>query len=207
MSVLIPSLKDPQSIITLQNDFPSWVKEFLVDPSTFGISKARNYLAETARYNTLIYADDDIRISPALWEKIPYPIPLHQVFMYQGGNHPITRLMILNKKTLHAIGGFDEYLRHNAEDYDIYLRLLKAGVLVNIIPQGYVLHKDHKKSNFFRSQLESVYVRVKHGKCRANFLINKNPLATIIRLLGYIYYKFLYPSPLNEDKQLEKEVS
>jgi len=191
MSFLVASLKPKEEIYTFKNnDFPENIQDFQVDDSK-GLSLARNLLAEKAETNVLIFGDDDIKIADSLWGKIEDPLPLQKIYMYQGGNHPVSRLLIIRKETFAFLGGFDENIKYNGEDFDLYLRALDAGLFVSIIPSGYVLHKPHSKRNWARYHFESPYVRIKHRKCGVNFFIYRNPLVMLLRITGFIYYRFV----------------
>jgi len=184
-SLLIVSNKD--KIITLDDPIiEKYASEILVD-DTPGISIARNKLGYKAKNDVLLFLDDDIKLEGFLWNNIAHPRP-HEVYMAQGREHPITRVMAIGRKAFDDIGGFDENIRHNGEDLDFYWRALDKGYTVGIIPQRWIYHEEHPKANFAKCHFESAYSRVKHGRASPAFFMQKNPLIAILRLAGYVYY-------------------
>jgi len=186
-SLLIASNKE--KIITLDDPIiEKYALEIKIE-DTFGISKARNKLGYNTKGEILVYLDDDIKLENNLWNHITQIQP-HEIYMAQGREHPITRVMVLNRKAFSDIGGFDENIRYNGEDLDFYWRALEKGYVVNIIPQRWIYHDDHPKANFAKYHFESAYTRVKHGRLHPSFFIQKNPLIVLLRLAGFIYYSF-----------------
>jgi len=201
MSLLITTLKKKENTLTYKlNPIDEYMMECLTDDSK-GLSVARNKLADDAETELLVFMDDDLRVPTLLWGWIanfsieandrPETLEERIIFMAEGGNHPISRIMIMTKKAFHDIGGFDESIEYNGEDYDFYLRALKLGYFVQIIPATLFHHFPHKKGNLWRYHFESPLVRIKHHKVGVNFFVYRNPMVMLLRMAGFIYYKYL----------------
>jgi len=195
MSVLIPTKKETDDeIITIkENPLDDYVLE-IITSNEEGLSKARNGLVDLAKESPLIFLDDDIWLSTDLLDLIDDLAPKwteKMLYMAEGGNHPTSRVMILTKELFDDIGGFDENIKYNGEDYDFYLRALKKGYWVTIIPSTEIRHKPHKKSNWFKYHFEAPYVRIKHHKVGVNFFFYRNPLVMLLRMAGFLYYKLI----------------
>ena len=195
MSLLITTRKELRETHTfLENPFEGYLIKAYADSSE-GLSVARNRLAEKAEYSPLIFADDDVTLNKELWNFIGdlsgQDWDEKVICMAEGSHHPISRVMIMDRKAFHDIGGFDESIKHNGEDYDFYLRALKKGYYVTIIPATMIKHIPHKKGNWWRYHFESPVVRIKHHKVGFNFFFYKNPIVMLLRITGFIYYKFI----------------
>lgn len=193
-SLLIPTNKDSIRAFDCPLVF-EYVDEMFFS-ETVGISKARNELSRRATQDRFIFADDDIIIKREGWEFIQ-ALPVDMVAMLEGRNHPISRLMVVPRSIFNQMGGFDERIKHNAEDLDFYWSCLENGVGVQVIPGGFVDHKAHKERDRLLNYFESAYVRVKHKKVRLGFFVRKNPIDAVMRLAGVIYYS----ASLNKGKQ------
>lgn len=188
-SLLIPTIK--KSIRTLDSPLiKRHIEEVFVN-KTKGISKARNELSRMATTGRFVFADDDITIHRTGWEFIE-KLPLDMVGMLEGRNHPISRLMVVSRDVFKQIGGFDEVIKHNAEDLDFYWTCLEKGIEVQIIPGEFVDHEPHKEKDRVSNYFESAYVRVKHRKTDLKFFLRKNPVEAIMRIIGFIYYRFIF---------------
>lgn len=186
-SLLIASNKD--EVLTLKDPkMQKYASEILIN-NTLGVSASRNQLAKEARNEVLVFMDDDIKVLQTVWDSLRKVKP-DEIFMVEGYNHPITRIMALHKKTFYDIGGFDENIKYNGEDLDFYWRALEKGYIISIIPQCLVQHKPHRKANWLKYHFESGYARIKHGKTNLHFFVQANPIVFILRLTGYLYYKY-----------------
>jgi len=184
-SLLIISNKD--NIITLDDPIiEKFASEVLVENAP-GVSTSRNKLGFKAKNDLLVFLDDDIKLESSIWNYLVNLQP-HEVCMAQGREHPITRVMALDRKAFYDIGGFDENIKYNGEDLDFYWRALEKGYIINIIPQRWIHHEEHPKANFARYHFESAYARVKHGRLHPSFFIQKNLKIVFLRLAGFIYY-------------------
>lgn len=154
---------------------------------TMGISKARNELSRKATLDKFVFADDDILIHRAAW-KIIEALPPDAVAMLESRNHPISRLMAVSRDVFKQVGGFDEAIKHNAEDLDFYWTCLEKGIEVQVIPSEFVTHEPHKERGRLSNYFESAYVRVKHQKITPRFFVRKNPIEAVMRIAGFIYY-------------------
>ena len=185
ISLLIASNKE--EITTLRDPhIRVYVSETIID-NTPGIGLARNKLGEGAHEETLLFLDDDIKISPIAWRRITQVRP-EEVIMAQGYSHPITRVMAIKKETFNEIGGFDPNIKYNGEDLDFYWRALQQGYTVSIIPKCHIEHKDHRKANWTKAHFESAYTRIKHGRVSLDFFVQTNLLILLLRILGFIHY-------------------
>lgn len=190
VSVLIPSTEENTTSIRLRTD-ETWRKyagELIID-YTEGISRARNRLASRATGEILVFLDDDTLLDSKWWPKIVAVKP-RQLYMAEGISHPITRVMSITRETFDDLGGFDEKIRHNAEDYDFYLRAKKAGINIFIIPKAAVDHEKHPGENPFWGAMDSAYVIVKNRALDLSYFLVKNPLKILFRALWLIYYVF-----------------
>jgi len=188
MSCSLLIITNKEKIQTLDDPLiEKYVSETLIDKS-IGVSHARNRLAYTAQNDILVFLDDDVKLEPNIWEQI-IAIQPNQIFMTQGYQHPITRVMAINKKTFFEIGGFDENIRYNGEDLDFYWRALNQGYTIGILPSCQIYHESHRKSNWTKYHFESAYTRVKHRRISLDFFVQSNPIIALLRLAGFIYHR------------------
>ena len=171
-SLLIPTIKN--SIKTTDDPLLLWKIDEVFTSKVKGIGKARNELAARATGDVLVYADDDIMIQTDAWIYVEN-LPPRAVLMVQGRNHPISRFMAVHRDTFEEIGGFDEYLTRNAEDYDFYMTALRKGIQVIEMPSYCITHIPHEKRLKTRDHLESAYTRVKHSTVTLRFFIQIPP--------------------------------
>jgi len=192
MSLLIATNKLDVATLRL-NDCEKHVKEIRTN-SEDGLSVARNALAREAKHSPLVFVDDDVELSEELWNLIGCLPPRWRekyIYMSQGGNHPTSRVMILPQNAFNDIGGFDENIRYNGEDFDFYLRAQRKGYFVVVIPNTEIKHKPHKKSHWFNYHFEAPYVRIKHHKVGVNFFFYRNPIVMLLRIMGFLYYRLI----------------
>ncbi len=185
-SLLIPS--NTKNVRPTNSPLIQWYAGEVFFNATMGISKARNELSGKATLDKFVFADDDILIHRAAWEFIE-ALPLDAVAMLEGRNHPISRLMAVSRDVFKQVGGFDERIKHNAEDLDFYWTCLEKGIKVHIIPSKFIDHAAHDEKGRLANYFESAYVRVKHRKIDLKFFLRKNPVEAIMRIAGFIYYR------------------
>lgn len=182
VSLLIPTTKTDIAADVTHAD--EWLTE-----GAPGISCARNLLASRARGSILVFMDDDVNPDSTAWNRL-INVRHNEVIMCEGYSHPITRVMALHKYVFNDIGGFDERIRYNGEDLDFYWRALSKGYNVSILPRCRVKHRAHGKPHFARYHFEGAYTRVKHRRVSLDYFVQTNPIISLLRLAGVLYYKW-----------------
>ncbi|HHN68247.1 MAG TPA: glycosyltransferase, partial [Thermopetrobacter sp.] len=135
-----------------------------------GLPAARNAGAREARSEYLYYLDADDFIDPTTLEKLVLLLATHPRadFAYNGVVHfgdiegvGINRFdperlkrenfivfsSLIRKETYFRLGGMDEALIDNYEDYDFWLRLLEEGGHGVLLPEPLFHYRRHIKSN------------------------------------------------------------
>lgn len=192
VSLLIPTIK-PEIKMLHSNKWRQHASQFL-STETKGLSKARNELASKASGKILIFADDDATLTDEGWELVTNIKP-HEICMTEGRNHPISRVMSVHADTFWNVGGFDESIIFNGEDLDFYLRAVDKYQVIQI-PKEHVIHKEHKIRQPYRCQIEAASVRVKHDMITPQFFVQKNPINSALRFIGYVNAKYIsQPTP------------
>lgn len=184
------------------NDWRDYANQFL-STSTKGLSKARNELASRAEGQILLFADDDVTLTQEGWNMVTRIKP-HEICMTEGTNHPISRVMSVHADTFWDIGGFDESIIYNGEDLDFYIRA-NENFNVKILPKEYTMHQDHTIRQPYRCQFDAAYVRVKHNIVTPEFFVQKNPVNSVLRFLGYINSKITLQKTPDIDRKTSED--
>ncbi len=137
---------------------------FVVSP-TKGVSRQRNYGAELAKYDRLLFLDADVQVRPSFLDNTlaeiekkhlelatvefePLTHRMDDKLLYFMGNlyvkvqqyiEPVSMgVCIFSTKNAHGIlGGFDENLARS-EDYDYVNRAAERGLLLKVLKKGKV---------------------------------------------------------------------
>lgn len=135
-----------------------------------GLPSARNAGAKIARSDKLYFLDADDLIDPTTLEKLALTSALNPnaSFVYSGTHHfgdieatcidefdPkrlrrenfLTFSCLLNKSDYLELGGMDEALIDNYEDYDFWLRLISEGKSGVLVPESLFHYRRHGSSN------------------------------------------------------------
>ena len=141
------------------------------DDPTFCVARARNIGAAKASKRFLCFADADVLINMDLGEWCSENARTQAFYLNSGRVRELHGFVICSKESFEKIGGYDEAFRGwGSEDFDLYERLLAAGLARASVP-------DHALTG------------IKHGDEERQFGKNDPTYKTLIQALvvGEVY--------------------
>lgn len=146
VEVVIPTRKErDEDIVTLES-VPDTVPVHIQRENK--VTRARNLGAAKVDSEYLMFLDDDIRFSEALFRELATETAPEEVVGIRDWDFGliVTRLTVLHTAAWDHIGGFDEFLGSHMEDTDFAIRAEKAGYDVVTLPQEVIDHIPHERS-------------------------------------------------------------
>jgi glycosyltransferase involved in cell wall biosynthesis len=140
-TVIIPTLK--REILTCRS-VPSGCRVLIQQERP--TAKARNEGARKVRSGLLIFLDDDLVVSPALFAISMAP---GEFGMVKYSKYPCSRALIIRKEDYERVGGFNESLI-GSEDLDFYIRAADLGLSFREISKNLIQHREHGDSRRYR---------------------------------------------------------
>ena len=146
LSIIIITGKKNWEIISLDSIKSCPYEHEVIINRDFGFGFARNQGARMAKYDLLVYFDDDVSFGSEVWkyvemiERGKFVMSLMNLTGYWFAN---TRGFMILKDDFWKIGGFDENFAYGCEDRDFFLRAVDAGMKHIELPISLLKHKPH----------------------------------------------------------------
>lgn len=140
ISIIITTIKD--KVLTLDSLGHCPVQYEVIISKKNGLGFARNWGAEQAKNDLLVFLDDDLRLRDEIWPEI-MNTQMGEFKMIRDEAFPISRVMVIHKKDFWRVGGFDPRIRFTSEDRDFYARAVMKGVRFKKIPIDLTIHQPH----------------------------------------------------------------
>lgn len=199
ISIIIPTLKNEP--LTMKSLCHCPVPYQLILSKKPGLGYARNYGARQAKYNLLVFLDDDLILKPEIWEQLLNT--RKGEFKMTKWPGPVTKAMVIHMEDFRRVGGFDESIKSLGEDKVFYLEAIQHGLNFSEIPIGLMIHENHEprwhnkrvaidmildsSRNFARYGFR-LYSLTEYAR---TFVIREMLLRSfVIRLLAFTYYAF-----------------
>lgn len=197
-SIIITTIKD--RMLTLDSLGHCPVRYEVIISRKHGLGSARNWGAEQARNDLLVFFDDDIQLRDEIWPEI-LSTHLGEFKMVRDKGFPISRAMAIHKEDFWRIGGFDPRIRYTSEDRDFYARAVIEGIRFKKIPIDLTIHQPHQRRSknihvAIRATSENVQFILKYAGrfpevFRVDFFdrLRRGQIRTLlIQLLLFYYY-------------------
>jgi len=160
VSVVIPTTK--REVITLSTlNCPTSFEVFVIRKQ--GLSFARNYGAQQASGDMLVFFDGDLHLDNGIWKEL-LSTQRGEFRMTRLGGFPCTKAMAIHKSDFWNVGGFDENIQFTGEDRDFYVRALDCGLAFSEVPHKFVHHVDHVE------RCSNIHVSLKMVKENVEFI-------------------------------------
>jgi len=191
ISIIIPTTNRllKKSLLKQFTDCP--INYEIIIANSKGLGFARNEGAMKAKYDLLMFVDDDIVIDSDSWKFLLELKKGECKMPFSAKNYPCSRIMVIHKKTFS--NGFDNAIRYVGEDLDFYLRKRNSVKFIRI-PDYVYLHLNHvrKRRKF---HLERGYLLLKHGwnYLRGDVIFTnyaRRPIKALLMILGFYYHLF-----------------
>lgn len=158
------SAEQIKTLATLHCPFP----HKLVLCRAFGFGTARNTGALGLDNNLVVQLNDDLVLSPMLWQ---FAMTINDgEFAFQvvtnnkGEGQPCSRVFIIHKKDYWRVGGCDNSLKYFFEDGDFYDRAIAAGLKFKAAPDSLAVHIPHVHA-FYNPPMAKL-ARIESEVCR-----------------------------------------
>jgi glycosyltransferase involved in cell wall biosynthesis len=153
VSIIIISRK--QNIVTLDSVKNCPVPYEVIISRKNGLSIARNWGAEQANNDLLLFLDDDLSFKDDLWKEVLSTEKGHFKMIYNVTcleGFPVTRVLAIHKEDYWRVGGFDDKFIATSEDRDFYARAIVKHLRFTAIPTDLVTHQAHdRKRNIYNA--------------------------------------------------------
>jgi glycosyltransferase involved in cell wall biosynthesis len=199
ISIIVPTLKDEP--LTAKSLFHCPVPYQLILSKKRGLGYARNYGARQAKYDLLVFLDDDLTLKPEIWEQLLNT--RKGEFKMAKWPKPVTRAMVIHREDFWRVGGFDESIKAMGEDLVFYIEAIQHGLNFSEIPIGLMIHEDHEprwhnKRVAIDMILDSSRNFARYGfrfcsltEYARNFVMGEMLLRSfVIRMSAFTYYAF-----------------
>jgi glycosyltransferase involved in cell wall biosynthesis len=140
ISIIITTIKD--KILTLDSLENCPVQYEVIISKKHGLGFARNWGAEQAKNDLLVFLDDDLRLRDEIWPEI-MSTQMGEFKMIRDEGFPISRVMVIHKEDFWRVGGFDPRIRFTGEDRDFYARAVMKDMRFKKIPINLTIHQPH----------------------------------------------------------------
>jgi hypothetical protein len=181
LSIVIPSCKE--EIVTVNSLKSCPVPYQLITTNVRGVGKARYVGALKAKHRLLVMFDDDLVISPVVWQQVLALKP-GEFMLTRWGTHLSSRIFACYQTDYFRVGGFNPYIQFTFEDGDFAARAQQIGLKLKVLSPSLLIHCSHKHRGvagpfgmnlgFWR---EYAYFYVKYGR-----VFERNLFAPFINL-------------------------
>jgi glycosyltransferase involved in cell wall biosynthesis len=199
ISIIVPTLKNEP--LTTKSLFHCPVPYQLILSKKPGLGCARNYGAKQAKYDLLVFLDDDLTLKPEIWKHILNT--RKGEFKMTKWPRPVTRAMVIHSEDFWRVGGFDESIKALGEDLVFYVEAIQHGLNFSEIPIGLMIHEDHEPRSHNKRVAIDMILDTSRNFARYGFRLYgltefaRNSVlremllrSFVIRLSSFTYYAF-----------------
>jgi hypothetical protein len=184
----------------------------VADAPRFHLTRARNLGAAAARQPWLCFIDADIAVAPGFLAAVQPLLSGARLLMNQGDPAALFGTSVMARADFERVGRFDEVMEGwGAEDRDLYVRLVRAGVRAQALPPGTfraLPHDDEARVRFYaekdrwRAQRQNaLYAQLKHDLARM-LAVAEPPLALRRDLHAQVAAAVAAPGPVRLELEL-----
>ena len=184
----------------------------VADAPIFHLTRARNLGAAAATSAWLCFVDADIALEPGFLVAVRPLLSAPKLLLNQGDPPALFGTSVMRREDFERVGRFDEVMQGwGAEDRDLYVRLVRAGVRAQALPTGTLRALPHDDADRVRFHAEkdrwaaqrgnALYAQLKHDLARM-LAVPEPPLALRRDLYAQVAAAVARPGPTRVELEL-----